>query len=113
MSPDPARSSWGTQGAGGGRCPAPSVSARGQVFALCISLQRIVSCTENADCAQRLRKRGSGPKHRLCVPQAADRHSAGSVEFDHLRNPVKQELLSSDFITEEAEGLQDSPGHKH
>lgn len=47
------------------------------------------------------------------MPQAADQHSAGSVEFDHLRNPVKQELVSSDFITEETEGLQDSPGHEH
>lgn len=47
------------------------------------------------------------------MPQAADQHSAGSVEFDHLRNPVKQELVSSDFITEETQGLQDSPGHEH
>ena len=94
-------------------CPTPSVSARGQVFALDISLECIVSCTENAACAQRLRKRGSGPEHRLWVPQAADQHSAGSVEFDHLRNPVKQELLSPDFINEETEDLQDSPGHEH
>lgn len=46
----------------------------------------------------------------LCAPGS---RPAGSVEFDHLRNPVKQELLSSDFITEETEGLQDSPGHEH